>query len=159
MNTFFKIGFFVLLAVVIAGGWVFVKANPMKNTGAASWTDFYSSDPAATMKFLNDNFGITAEQSKESADNMVYYVLKAKGQMWPFAGITDVPMLPDGTKVNQHTTVYLTVKDYAAMHQKMLAAGATAVVADKFAGGMKFGIYTIPGGITIGIAQYENAKK
>jgi len=156
---FYKIGFFVLLALLIAAGWVFMRANPMKNEGAASWTEFYSDAPSDTMKFLNDNFGITSEKYKEAEENGInYYSLKAKGQFWPFAGVMDMPTLPDGTKVPPHTMVYLTVKDYDATHAKIIADGAKPLLTDEYAAGMKFGIYEIPGGLRIGIAQYGVKK-
>jgi len=152
---FYKIGFFVLLVIVILGAWVFMRANPMKNQGAAGWTEFYSTAPAATAKFLADNFGIKNEKRKPGAsDGIDYTVLKAAGQLWPFAGMMAPPMLPDGTKVGPHTIVYLTVKDYDAMHGKITAAGAKPLVANQVASGMKFGVYVIPGGLEIGIAQY-----
>ena len=91
---FYKIGFFVLLAVVIAGAWVFVRANPMKNEGAASWIDFYSESPEETVKFLSDNFGIRYEKYKEPTSiGTEYIVLRAARQLWPFAGL--MPFLSD----------------------------------------------------------------
>ncbi|MCL2538636.1 MAG: hypothetical protein FWF34_01635 [Alphaproteobacteria bacterium] len=156
---FWKVGFFVLLALLIVAGWVFMKANPMKNEGAASWTEFYSSAPAETMQFLKDNFGISNEKfSETAAGGMDYHSLKARGQFWPFAGVMEVPTLPDGSKPAPHTIVYLTVKDYDATHAKIVAAGAKPLFANEYAAGMKFGVYLIPGGLTIGIAQYGVKK-
>lgn len=148
------------MAIVIAGVWVFIRANPMKNEGAASWTEFYSDAPAETMKFLADNFGIGAEKFADGAENngMDYFSLKAKGQFWPFAGVMDVTKLPIEAKVPPHTMVYLTVKDYDATHAKIIADGATAMLVGEYAAGMKFGIYQIPGGLTIGVAQYGVKK-
>ena len=159
---FYKVGFFVLLVIVILGAWVFMKANPMKNQGAASWTEFYSSSPVETTKFLETVFGIKSEKyiDPSHTDGMEYFSLKAKGQFWPFAGVIDPAQLPmpDGMTIPPHTMVYLTVKDYASAHQKMLDAGATAMLADQVAAGMRFGVYMIPGGLTIGIAQYGVKK-
>jgi len=156
---FYKIGFFVLLAIVIAGTFVFIRSNPMKNEGAASWTEFYSNAPAETMKFLADNFGITSEKFAEAEENgMDYFSLKAKGQFWPFAGVMDVTKLPVEAKVPPHTMVYLTVRDYDATHTKIIADGAVAMLDNHYAAGMKFGIYKIPGGLTIGVAQYGVKK-
>ncbi|MCL2748668.1 MAG: hypothetical protein FWE50_01190 [Alphaproteobacteria bacterium] len=153
---FYKIGFFVLLAIVIAGVFVFIRSNPMKNEGAASWTEFYSNAPEETMKFLSDNFGIKSEKFADGAENngMDYFSLKAKGQFWPFAGVMDNTKLPVEGKVPPHTMVYLTVKDYDATHAKIVAAGAKPLLESQYAAGMKFGIYEIPGGLTIGVAQY-----
>ena len=152
---FYKIGFYVLLVLVIAAGWLFVRSNPMKNEGAASWTEYYSSAPAETIKFLSENFGIRYEKSKENAaGGMEYTILRARGQFWPFAGIMALPKLPDGTLADPHTLVYLTVMDYDASHQKMIDGGAKPLLTNQVAAGMKFGIYIIPGGLEIGIAQY-----
>ncbi|MDR0449372.1 MAG: hypothetical protein LBG89_02850 [Rickettsiales bacterium] len=149
---FWKIGFFIQLILIIAMVWVFIKANPMKNEGAASWIDIYSKDPAATIKFLNDVFGTQVVETKASeTPGMDYKVLKAKGQMWPFAGIMEWPE----KDFPSHTMIYLTTKDYAATHKKMIELGATPVMTDKYAGGMKFGIYGIPGRVYIGIAEWK----
>ena len=157
---FYKIGFFVLLVLLILAGWVFMRSNPMKNEGAAGWTEFYSGAPAETMKFLSDNFGIKSEKFAESTENgMDYHSLKAAGQFWPFAGIMDVNKLPVEAKVPPHTMVYLTVKDYDATHAKIIADGAKPMLANHYAAGMKFGIYEIPGGLTIGVAQYGVKNK
>ena len=152
---FYKIGFYILLVVVLLGGWMFVRANPMKNEGTASWVEMYSYAPEETIKFLNENFGIVYKKSPEAVPNgMTYNILRARHQFWPFAGIMGLPTLPDGTKVKPHTVVYLTVKDYDAARAKMLRSGAQELFGNQYAAGMKFGIYTIPGDIEIGIAQY-----
>ena len=152
---FYKIGFYILLAIVIAAGWMFVRSNPMKNEGAASWIEIYSSAPSETIRFLSDNFGIKYEKSKDSAaGGMEYTLLKADGQFWPFGGIMGLPEMDGGKKVPPHTMIYLTVDDYGAAHKRMVDGGAEVVLTNQVAGGMKFGIYIIPGGIEIGIAQY-----
>ncbi len=156
---FFKVGFFVLLFVVIALVWMFMRVNPMISEGAGSWTEYYSSDPAATIKFLNEAFGIKAETSNTDAlGNMEYTTLKAKGQLWPFAGIMNLPEMPDGQKIEPGTMVYLTVKNYDETHRKIVEAGAEVRVNAYVAGGMKFGVYGIPGGVIIGVAQYGVKK-
>ena len=151
---FYKIGFFVLLIIVIAGGWLFVKANPMGTTGAMSWAEMYSEDPAATLAFLENNFGITVTDKNEMPDGQIYNVIKARGALWPFAGVTGLPQMPDGKMVGPQSMIYLTVKDYDAMHAKVVESGAVVRMAGVVAEGMKFGVYEIPGGITLGIAQY-----
>ena len=151
---FYKIGFYILLIIVILAGGVFIKSNPMKNQGAMSWADIYSNDPSATIGFLNQNFGITVASTNPTPTGQEYSVIKAKGQLWPFAGVMATPVMPDGTEVPEHTVMYLTVTDYAATHEKMLATGAKSLLDNVNAEGMLFGIYQIPGGVTIGIAQY-----
>ncbi|MDR1695694.1 MAG: hypothetical protein LBR69_03580 [Endomicrobium sp.] len=156
---FFKAGFFVLLAVVAGMFWVFVKSNPMQNEGANSWTEFYSSNPAETIAFLDKTFAIKSEKNKEpAADGAEYNILKAGGQMWPFAGIMELPK-QDGKPIEPGTMVYLTVKDFDAAHNRMIANGAKSLMDKMYAGGMTFGIYAIPGGITIGIAKYGKNNK
>lgn len=153
---FWKIGFFALLALVILMVRVFMKVNPMMSEGSASWIDIYSKDKTATIKFLKEVFGTTVMESKASmSPGIDYKVVKAKGQMWPFAGIMDLP----DKKMPPHAMIYITVKDYAAAHKKMLKNGAKVMMADKYAGGMKFGIYIIPGGVDIGIAEWKRHDK
>lgn len=154
---FYKIGFFILLAIVIAFVWLFLWTNPMKNTGAMSWVDIYSSNPTATIGFLNENFGITVvDTTKDSVGE--YNVIKAKGQVWPFAGIMARPKLANGALVPAGSMIYLTVKNFDEAHAKMVATGAKVNVEKMYAGGMWFGVYEIPGNIVIGIAEYS-AKK
>ena len=151
---FYKIGFYVLLVLLILCAGLFMKTNPMKTTGAPSWLDIYSDAPAATIGFLSDNFGITVTKTTPTTIGSDYHIIKASGQLWPFAGIMETPSLPGGTRVPAGTVVYLTVLDYAAAHEKAMASGATAVMADMKAEDMTFGYYIIPGGVTIGIVQY-----
>jgi predicted enzyme related to lactoylglutathione lyase len=151
---FFKVGFFVLLAVIFVLIGMFIKINPMQIEGAGSWTEFYSSDPQATIAFLDNTLGIKVKNTSSAADGMEYSILKAEKQLFPFAGIMAQPTMPDGSVVPPSTLVYLTVRDYDSTHSKLVQAGAVAHAESQVAGGMKFGIYTIPGDISIGIAQY-----
>lgn len=155
---FWKIGFFVLLALLIAASWIFIKSNPMKNEGAASWVDIYSAAPDETVTFLGNVFGIKQVKSEDSAQGMDYKVIKANGQLWPFAGVMGLPTDGFGQKAQPGTMIYLTVKNHAEMSQKMIDNGATLTFGPKIAGGMEFSIYEIPGGLYIGIAQYEHVK-
>ncbi|MDR1027010.1 MAG: hypothetical protein LBL46_01175 [Rickettsiales bacterium] len=156
---FWKIGFIVEFAIIALAAILFMKSNPMKNEGAASWIDIYSKAPTETIKFLGDTFGIEVANTTKSVDGpmpgMEYSAIKARGQLWPFAGVMGMPL----KEMVPHTMSYLTVKDYKAAHDKMIANGAKAVLTDQYAGGMRFGIYIIPGGVDIGIAQWERAKK
>jgi predicted enzyme related to lactoylglutathione lyase len=151
---FFRVGFFILLAVVIMFVFLFVRNSPVKAVGAGSWIEYYSEDTAATIKFLNENFGIQTVSTTQTPDGMEYTIIKSGRQLWPFAGIMGLPKDAAGEAVPPSSLVYLTVKDYDSAHQKMIETGAVADMTSKIAGNMKFGIYTIPGGITIGIAQY-----
>ena len=154
---FYKIGFWVLLAIAILCCWMFIRSNPMKAQGAAGWTEFYSSAPQETIKFLNETLGIKSKKQKTPTE-MEYTMLQADGQFWPFAGIMDAGAMPGEQKVPPSTMVYLTVLDYDKMHDKMVAGGAKTMmhhhVVDTDGGKMKFGVYVIPGDLTIGIAQY-----
>jgi predicted enzyme related to lactoylglutathione lyase len=151
---FYKIGFFVLLIIVVLGGWLIVQVNPMKNQGAMSWAEMYSEDPAATLFFLNRTLGVRVANTTKTPDGMIYNVIRARRQIWPFAGVMGLPRLPDGEEIAPGTIIYLTVRNYAAAHEAMIEHGAVAHQTGLIAEGMKFGIYTIPGGVTIGIAQY-----
>lgn len=155
---FYKIGFWVLTGIVLACIGLFLKTNPMKNTGAMSWIDIYSDAPAETIGFLNENFGIHVTKSSVTPTGQTYNVIKAKGQLWPFAGIMENPIQADGVKAPAGTTIYLTVKDYDAAHEKAIASGAIPHATHMKVEGMYFGFYMIPGGVGIGIVQYENVK-
>lgn len=152
---FYKIGFYVLLVLVILFGWVAVKSNPMTNMRAFVWTEFYSENPAETLAFLQDNFGISVVSTSENMLGGEYNVIQKSGALWPFAGVMDLPTLPDGSRVPPHTIIYLTVTNFDSAHDRIVAAGAIAHVSHKEAGGMKFGIYTIPGGLVVGVAEYS----
>ncbi len=148
---FYKIGFWILLIALIVCGYLFMTTNPMKREGAMSWIDIYSNAPSETVAFLNEQFGITVTETTTD-DFGQYDVIKAKGQMWPFAGVMKIP--EPGMPAS--TMMYLTVKDYAATSEKIKAAGAIPQLENMIAGEMLFGVYEIPGGIVIGISQYEN---
>lgn len=155
---FYKIGFWILLVIVIAFVGLFLKTNPMKSTGAASWVEFYSDTPAETISFLENNFGIKVVNTTKTPMDVDYSIVKAKGQLWPFAGVMQTMTMPDGKQIPAGTVVYLTVKDYNAAHEKAMASGATANATHLRTEDMLFGFYTIPGNVNIGIVQYEHVK-
>jgi hypothetical protein len=66
---------------------------------------------------------------------------------------------PERDDMTPHAMIYLTVRNYAAAHKKMIANGAKTIIADEYSDGMKYGIYIIPGGIDIGIAEYKRRDK
>ncbi len=154
-STFYKIGFYVLLVFSAMCVALFMQTNPMKRVGAMSWIDIYSENPTATVKFLDDVFGIKVVSTTNDA-GFEYQVIKTAGQMWPFAGVMSVPAVPGVQNMSAGSMIYLTVDDYVATADKIKSLGGVAKVENKIAGGMLFGVYTIPGNITIGIAQYEN---
>ena len=154
---FYKVGFYVLLILLLGMILFFMSMNPMKTEGAASWIDLYSNDSAATIKFLKDNFGIEVVNTSKSLVNTDYSVIKANKYPFPFAGVMQIPK--DNTELLPHASIYLTVKDYDKMHERLVKAGAKPVLDHKVAGGMKFGIYIIPGGLDIGIAQWGTEFK
>ena len=156
---FYKIGFFVLLIVVLAMVFMFFKANPMNHQGAQSWIDLYSTDAAATVKFLEDNFGIKVVKNTDSIPGIDYTVIKAGGQMWPFAGVMQITDEFKGMGLVPKATIYLTVKDYEKIHKQLVANSATPVMHHIVGAGMKFGIYIIPGGLDIGVVQYSSKFK
>ncbi len=156
---FYKISFWVLLAALLTCIGLFLCTNPMKTTGALSWVDIYSDKPEETIGFLNENFGITVQDTTESATGEKYNILKTKGQLFPFAGIMENPTLPDGRRAPAGSTIYLTVQDYDAAHAKAVASGAVPYANHLYAKGMKFGFYMIPGNVVIGIVQYEDVKE
>lgn len=153
---FYKIGFWVLLAIVIACGALFIHTNPMKNQGAMSWIDIYSEAPAETLKFLETNFDIKVVNVTKMQDGGDYNVIKSRGAMWPFAGVMQMPKVMGATPGSM---IYLTVKDYAAAHARALENGAKVILEDMYAEGMHFGVYEIPGKLKIGIVQYVKEEK
>ncbi|MCL1785978.1 MAG: hypothetical protein FWG39_02400 [Alphaproteobacteria bacterium] len=155
---FYKISTFVLLLIVVFGAWVFMRANPMKNQGAMSWAEMYSDNPAMTLHFLDKTLGIKVSDTIKMNDGSIYNAVKARGQFWAFGGVMGLPTMQDGTQVAPGSMIYLTVKDYDKSHEAMVEYGAVAHLVGQVAEGMKFGVYTIPGGVTVGIAQYDVKK-
>ena len=156
---FYKIGFYALLVVVALMVFVFIKANPMLNQGASSWIDLYSNDAAATVKFLQDNFGIKTVTNTQTIDGVDYTVIKADGQLWPFAGVMQIAKKFKDMGLSPKATIYLTVKDYEKIHAQLVEAGSKPVMDHIVGAGMKFGIYIIPGGLDIGVVQYDSKFK
>jgi len=149
------IGFWVFLAVLCAAVWLFVRVNPMKLEGMSSWIEMYSDDALATEKFLHAQFGIKIASRGKSVSGDNYFIIQAAKSFWPFAGIMQIDRKKAGQeKLYPHTATYFTTADYDATHKKMLAAGAKPILACYVAGGMKFGVYIIPGGVEIGLVQY-----
>ena len=156
---FYKIGFWILLVIVIAFIWMFMRTNPMKAVGAASWMDIYSDAPAETVAFLEQNLDIKVSKVSQAGTGGDYTVIKAKKQFWPFAGIMATPTSQTGEKAQAGTVPYITVKDYDASHAKLIAAGAVPHATYMYIEGMMVGFYMIPGNVGIGIAQYEHVKE
>ena len=159
MHTFYKIGFYILLSLVAAMVWVFIKVNPMLTEGANSWLDLYSADAPATLSFLEKHFGVLQKDKKLSASGSDYYLLKAQGQLWPFAGLMQIGEYEKGLGLAPRASIYLTVKDYASKHKELMDAGAKPIIDNKEAGGMRFGIYVIPGGIDLGVVEWDSNAK
>ena len=118
------------------------------------WTEFYSSDSEKTLAFMEKNFGIKKVATTESAGDIKYNVIRPAGSLWPTAGVMDIPVLPDGSQISPSTMIYITVENYHAAHDKIVADGAVPHIVGQVAGGMRFGVYTIPGGLVIGVAEY-----
>lgn len=131
---------------------IFAK-NPMKVQGDKSWVDMYTSDADATEKFLNENLGIQVVQTNKE-NGMDYRVIKAKGGIFPYAGIMQISDEMKKENVQPHATVYFTVKDYDKMSKQFQDNGAKVLLDGMVMEGMKFGFFVIPGGIDIGIVQY-----
>ncbi len=152
-----KILFIAVLAVSLllnaATAYVIFAKNPMKIQGEKSWLDMYTSDIDATEKFLSQNLGITVVQTSDEG-GFDYRVIKSKDGLFPYAGLMQICDFLKKENVKPHSTAYFTVKDYDAMSQQFKDQGATTVVDGMVAAGMKFGVFTIPGGVEIGIAQY-----
>lgn len=131
---------------------VFAK-NPMVVQGDKSWTDMYTNDIDATDKFLNETLGIKVVKTTKE-DDLDYRIIKAKGGLFPFAGLMQICDEWKKKGLEPHSTEYFTVKDYDKMSEQFLKNGAKVLVDGIVTEGMKFGIFLIPGGIDIGIVQY-----
>jgi len=149
---FYKIGFFVLLIIVIAMLWLFMRVNPMMNEGSPSWIDISSKSPDETIRFMNNVFGISVmHETKTASSGLDYKVVRGPGQIWPFAGVMPLP----DKDFEPQSMIYITVRDYDAANKKMIQNGAKPILSDQKAAGMRFGIYIIPGGIHLGIAEWN----
>ncbi len=150
---FYKIGFWVLLVIVLGCVGLFVCTNPMKNQGAMSWVDIYSNNPTATLKFLDESLGIKTVKVTKTPDMGDYNIIKSRGALWPFAGVMELPKMGN-TTVAPGAMLYFTVNDYVESAKQLVANGAKPIVENMVTGGMMFGVYEIPGGVTIGITKY-----
>ena len=138
---FWKIGFGIELILIVVMAFVFIKASPMKNQGAISWGEIYSNNSVETTRFMSELFDFknTGENDQRLSPNV---------DVRELTGNDDVP----------HSVMYFTVTDYNAIHKKIIEMGATPVAIYKYTHGARFGIYKIPGGINIGIVQWEHVK-
>ena len=159
INMFYKVGFYVSLIALLICGWFFMRLDPTRNEGAQSWVGMYSTAPADTVKFMQKVFGMRATDMFANDPNTDYIMLTTRRQFWPFGGVMKLPPKFAGIS---HTMAYLTTLDFEATHRAMIAAGAREVMERRSVGEggnkMRFGIYVIPGGIEIGIAQYRGVR-
>jgi len=132
--------------------YVILAKNPMKIQGDKSWVDMYTNDADATEKFLNENLGIKVVQTYK--DDIDYRVIKAKGGLFPYAGIMQICDEMKKENVLPHSTAYFTVKNYDEMSKQFQENGAKVLLDGMIKEGMKFGFFIIPGGIEVGIVQY-----
>lgn len=130
----------------------------MKIDGQHSWIDIYSEDADETLAFLNKTLGIK-EISMKNEKGVHYKVIKAAKGVFPFAGIMQITQEQKDQGLFPHATIYLTVNDYDAMHDKFVESGAKVQMSHSIVDKMKFGIYVIPGGTDIGIVQYGVKSK
>lgn len=138
---------------------IIATQNPMKVEGQMSWVDLYSNDSNATTKFLNDTLGIktigTNKPDNIADKDFDYKIIKADKAAFPLAGVMQITDTYKKEGMKPHSTIYLTVKNYDESAAKLTANGAKAIVENLEAKNMKFGFYTIPGGVEIGIVQYN----
>lgn len=153
-----KILLYVVLAVSLLlnalTAYVILAKNPMKIQGDKSWTDLYTNDIDATLKFLNDNLGVQVVKSPDNKMGIDYRVLKAKDGIFPYAGLMQIDEQHKKEGLKPHATIYITVDNYDEMHKRFIEQGAKPEVENLHVNNMKFGIYVIPGGLDIGIVQY-----
>lgn len=134
--------------------YIVIAKNPMKIQGDKSWTDLYTNDINATIKFLSDNLDIQVVKSPDNNNGIDYRVIKAKEGVFPFAGLMQINEEHKKEGLKPHATIYITVDNYDEMHKKFIEQGAKAELENFKVNNMKFGIYIIPGGLDIGIVQY-----
>lgn len=153
-----KILLYVVLAVSLLINacvlYIVLAKNPMKVQGDKSWTDLYTNDIDATFKFLNENLGVQVVKVPENPNGEDYRVLKAKGGIFPYAGLMQISEEHKKEGLKPHAAIYITVDNYDEMHKKFIEQGAKPQLENYQVNNMKFGIYVIPGGLDIGIVQY-----
>jgi len=159
MKMFYKIWFWISVVALLGCGWAFMRLDPTRNAGAQSWVGMYSTAPNDTVAFMQKVFGMRTTDMYAADPNTDYIMLTARRQFWPFAGVTKLP--PEFVCI-EHTVAYLTTTDYDTTHRKMMAAGAREITTNRIVGSgsqkMRFGIYMIPGGVEIGVAQYRGIR-
>jgi predicted enzyme related to lactoylglutathione lyase len=98
-------------------------SNPFETSGAFSWCELMTTDPAAAKKFYTELFGW--ELQEMSMPHMQYTVVKAGGA--PIGGIMSMPPnLPPGVPPNWGA--YVTVPDIDATAKKALALGGSILM-------------------------------
>lgn len=149
---------YVILAVSLLFNaftlYIVLAKNPMKIQGDKSWTDLYTNDIDATYKFLNENLGVEIVNIPDNGKGIDYRVIKAKGGIFPYAGLMQIGKEQKQQGLKPHAAIYLTVDDYDSMHKKFIEQGAKPLLENSQVNNMKFGFYVIPGGLDIGIVQY-----
>lgn len=128
----------------------------IKLQGETCWTDLYSDNADATIKFLSDNLGIeVVNGSKEDVGN--YKIIKTKEGAVPHAAVSQLDELHKEKGVVPHSVPYFAVKNYDEMHKKFMESGAKSIVDNVLKQDMnlKYGIYIIPDGLDIGIVEFN----
>lgn len=144
----------ISLLLNIAFAFLIFTKDPMKLQGEKSWVDLYSDDADATIKFLSDNLGIKlVSASKETGID--YRVIKSEKGLFPYAGVMQIDENFKKKGLVPHATIYLTVKNYDEMSKQFTENGAKPVMENMVVDNMKFGIFVIPGGLDVGIIQYN----
>lgn len=154
MKIFLNIVLAVSLLINAMTAYIIFAKNPMKVQGDKSWTDLYTNDIDATLKFLSDNLDIQVTKTPDNGMGIDYRVLKAKNGIFPYAGLMQISEEHKNEGLKPHAAIYITVDDYDKMDKKFIEQGAKPQLQNLKVNNMIFGIYVIPGGLDIGIVQY-----
>jgi len=129
-------------------------SNPFETSGAFSWCELMTTDPAAAKKFYGQLFGWELEDM--SMPGMTYTVVKTAGK--GIGGITAMPPnVPQGTPPNWGA--YVTVPDIDATAKKAAELGGMVLVPPMQIPNVgRFAVLRDPQGAVICAITYEMKK-
>ena len=124
--------------------------NPFETTGAFSWVELMTTDPAAAKEFYGELFGWELEAAPMG--DMEYTVVKVDGR--PAGGIMNMPpTMPPG--VPPHWGAYVTVANVDETVAKVEQLGGSVHLPPTDIPGVgRFAVVADPQGATISVIAY-----
>ncbi|MDR0423513.1 MAG: hypothetical protein LBH46_02880 [Rickettsiales bacterium] len=149
MDKFYRVGFYFLVVVLLSFYYINGKLLPFRNDGQQIWTDIYTEDLEKTSAFFINTLEIATQPAD---DNKVF--LKSKNGIMNFASVISLDSSLKENGLTASSIIYLNVSDFDKYHEKFIENGAEEITVN-LDEERRIGIYNIPGGVTIGIIQFN----